>query len=64
MDNHKYAMMMASLSLEDDLIHIAKALRDMVADDAAISDAQARNILMAAAELLEQRYHKETTVTQ
>lgn len=64
MDNHKYAIMMASLSLEDDVVHIAKALREMAADDAVNENAQARNIWMAAAELLEQRYQKQTDATQ
>lgn len=60
MDKHNYAMMMASLSLQDDVIHIAKALRDMAADSATGADAHARNIWMAAAELLERHYKKDT----
>lgn len=58
--NHNYAMTIALMSMGDDVLHLANALREMAENHlpyhALNSTPEAQNIWRAAAELLEKSY--------
>lgn len=64
-NNHNYAMTIALMSMEDDVLHVANALRDMAEKHPSYqglnATPSARNIWRAAANFLEKTYKTPMT---